>query len=148
MHFVASCKTMRRYQVNPCSAKAPGILLQLRAEHVCVSVFLFWTFSILNLSWCVHVPKIWHPVLDLLVWMFAFAGTSNVNPKRQGNLELVSGKFTFYKDRRSQLWLVDAKVLWRGSGMLAVFVHSNCLRQFNMCYLEFRMRIICHLAVI
>jgi len=27
------------------------------------------------------------------------------------NLELVSGKFTFYKDRRSQLWLVDAKDL-------------------------------------
>ena len=25
-----------------------------------------------------------------------------------GHLELLSGKFTFYKDRRSQLWLVDA----------------------------------------
>lgn len=73
---------------------------------------------------------------------------STHQPTNQGNLELVSGKFTFYKDRRSQLWLVDAKVLWR-AGMVAVFVHSMCLRKFDiMCYLEFRMGILyCHLAV-
>ena len=57
---------------------------------------------------------------------------STRQPTNQGNLELVSGKFTFYKDRRSQLWLVDAKVLWRGSGMVAVFVHSTCVRKFDV----------------
>ena len=35
-------------------------------------------------------------------WRAVFHGFS------LGHLELLSGKFTFYKDRKSQLWLVDA----------------------------------------